>query len=235
MSKVLLLIRPEPQSKEFAAAVEAELPGRFRTIVAPAIRIEPVEAEIELAGVGALLFTSANGVEQFVRLSDNRNIPAYCVGAMTTTTARRAGFDARSAEGDVETLADLVIARHAPESGACLHVRGIHAAGKLDDRLEAAGIETRAAALYDQVEARIDGEAADLLAAGNVDVLTVFSPRTAAIFQAQARAAGWQLGSTTSVSLSVAADAGLGDLALGGRRIASHPGRAGMIRALGEL
>lgn len=236
MSKVLLLVRPEPQSLEFAEALETALPGRFRAVVSPLIRISPLmEASVDLSGVGALLFTSANGVRQFVRVCDDRSLLAYCVGSMTEATARAAGFDTRSADGDVGSLADLVIARHASESGVCLHVRGVHSAGQLTERLERAGIEARSVELYNQIVSPIDGDAVELLTAGQVDVLTVFSPRTAAIFRAQALEAGWPLGPVTSVSLSAAADAGLGNLGFGARRIASRPGRAAMIEALGAV
>jgi uroporphyrinogen-III synthase len=235
LSKTLLLVRPEPQSSAFAEALSEALPGRFRVLISPLMKIEQVDATVDLSGIGALLFTSANGVECFAQLSADRSLPAFCVGTMTATAARAAGFNARSAEGDVEALADLVISRHAPESGACLHVRGVHAAGQLEDRLELAGIEVRPAALYDQVETTIEGEAAERLARGGIDVLTIFSPRTAAIFRDQAMTADWPLGSVVSVSLSLAADAGLGQLVFAERRIASQPGRAGMIEALDAI
>jgi uroporphyrinogen-III synthase len=231
----LLLVRPEPQSTTFAEALEAALPGRFRVVISPLIRIKPLGAKVDLSGIGALLFTSANGVECFARVSADRALPAFCVGTMTAAAARAAGFKARSAEGDVEALADLVISRHAPESGACLHVRGVHAAGALEDRLELAGIEVRAAELYDQIETAIDGEAAERLVGGGIDVLTVFSPRSAVLFRDQAMAADWPLRSVVSVSLSLAADAGLGQLIFAERRIASQPGRAGMIEALDAI
>lgn len=235
LAKTLLLVRPEPQSSAFAQVLDSALPGRFRPVIAPLMKIEPLAVEVDLHGVGALLFTSANGVEQFARVSDNRALPAFCVGAMTTTTARGIGLDARSAEGDVETLADLVISRHPPENGICLHVRGRHAAGHLTDRLEGAGFETRAAELYDQVAAEIEGDAAALLARGGIDVITFFSPRTSEIFRAQAEAANWPLATVVSVALSAAADAPLASLAFGARRIAPRPGRAEMIEALAEI
>lgn len=235
MPKTLLLVRPEPQSTAFAKALAAELPGRFEVLIAPLLRIEPLPGEIELAGVGALLFTSANGVGEFVRRSTDRTRLAYCVGAMTTAAARAAGFDARSADGDVEALADLVIARHPPEAGACLHIRGIHAAGDLAGRLETAGIEVRAAELYDQVACEIEGRAADLLRVGELDVFTVFSPRTATIFAEQAKENGWLFARSISVSLSAAADAKLDALSFADRRVAEHPGREGMMAALAAL
>jgi uroporphyrinogen-III synthase len=230
--KSLLLLRPEPRSSEFAAVLDARLPGKFRVEIAPLMRIIPVPVEVDLFGIGAVLFTSANGVEHFTRISADRSLPAFCVGSMTASAALSSGFDARSASGDVEALADLVIARHDPQSGACLHVRGVHAAGDLTGRLEAAGIEARAVELYEQVAAEIDGPVAELLEAGGIDIVTVFSPRTARLFAQQAERAGWPLDSACSVALSASAGAPLDPLPFRARHVAPFAGREGMIEVL---
>ena len=64
-ARPLILTRPKPQSEAFAAAVGERLPGRFRVIVAPLMAIVALPGTLDLAGVQGLLFTSANGVEQF--------------------------------------------------------------------------------------------------------------------------------------------------------------------------
>jgi uroporphyrinogen-III synthase len=230
-ARTLLLTRPRAQSQAFAAVLEAELPGRFRPVIAPLLAIVPVPGPIDLAGLQGILFTSANAVEQFAARVADRGLPAFCVGDMTTAAARAAGFDARSAAGDVEALAALVTSAHRSGGGAFLHVRGRHAAGDLVGRLAAAGIPARAAEIYDQAPHPMEGEARALLEAGRADVLTFFSPRSARLFAEAARGSGWSLGGATAVSLSAAADAAL-DLTVGSRRIAAAPTRAGMLDAL---
>ena len=143
--ETLILTRPLPQSEAFAAALAREMPGRFAVLVAPLIAIAPVPGAIDLAGLQGILFSSANGVEQFAARQPARDLPAYCVGDMTAAAARAAGFAARSADGDVDDLAAMVIAAHRPGAGAFLHVRGRHAAGDLVGRLAAAGVPARAA------------------------------------------------------------------------------------------
>jgi len=230
--RTLLLTRPRPQSEAFAAALEARLPGRFRPVIAPVLAIRPLPAPVDLAGVAALAFTSANGVEQFAARNDDRRLPAFCVGAMTAEAARRAGFAACAADGDVAALAALIATRLHPGGGALLHIRGRHAAGDLAARLAAAGISTRAAELYDQTPCPIDGEARALLAAGSLDAVAVFSPRSAAAFARQAAAEAWLLASATSVALSPAAGTPLDALGLARRIVAEHPTRDGMLAAL---
>lgn len=230
----VLLTRPRAQSEAFAAALEAALPGRFEPVIAPLLEIVPIAADIDLAGVEGVLFTSANGVAQFASRCGDRALPAYCVGDMTARAARAAGFTAHSAHGDVEALARLAIASARP-GGSYLHVRGRHAAGDLVGRLAAAGVEARGLALYDQIPTAIGGSAATLLAAGDIPVLTAFSPRSASGLATQIRAAGWRIGASTLVSLSAAADAAFDAPEPGRRMIAPAPTRAGMIAAFGAL
>lgn len=229
--RTLLLTRPARQSAEFAAALEAALPGRFRVLAAPVIDIDPLPGEIDLAGVAALAFTSANGVEQFAARVGDRRLPAFCVGDMTAEAARQAGFEARSADGDVAALARIIVA--APVTGgAVLHIRGRHAAGDLVARLADAGVPARAAEIYRQRPVAIDGAARAALERAEVDVVALFSPRSAALFSDQAESTGWDLSAATSVALGTAADARLAGTGFGRRLTARRPGRGGMIAAL---
>lgn len=233
--RTLLLTRPQAQSEAFAAALEAALPGRFRAVIAPVLRIAPVDAAIDLAGAQALLFTSANGVAVFAARSAARDLPAWCVGAMTAAAARAAGFAALSADGDVAGLAALARREARPGAGELVHVRGRHAAGDLTGRLAAAGVPARALELYDQAPVEIGAAARALLARGGIEVLTAFSPRSAALFARAAAAAGWDLGGATLVALSAAADAAHDRPEPGRRVVAPAPTRAGMIAALAAL
>ena len=212
-----------------------ELPGRFRPVVSPVLEIVPLPAPLDLDGLQGLIFTSANGVEQFAARSPDRSLPAWCVGEMTAAAARRAGFAARSADGDVGDLAALVVAGHRPGAGDFLHLRGAHAAGDLTGRLAAAGVPARAAAIYDQRPRPLTAEALALLAAGGMDVLTFFSPRTARLVAAAGRGAGWNLSRTVAVALSPAADAAFAGPEPALRRIAAAPTRDGMLAALAAL
>lgn len=234
-ARTLLLTRPQQQSEAFAAELARRLPGRFRAIVAPLLRIAPLPGPLDLSGAQGLIFTSANGVAQFAAQSPERSLPAWCVGEMTAAAARRIGLRAHSANGDVIALAALIIAAHRPGAGSFVHLRGSHAAGDLIARLTQAGLPARAAVLYDQQPCALTGEARDLLAAGRAQVIAVFSPRSAAILADQTRAQHWDLAPATSVSLSPAADAALGARAAGRRIVADAPTREGMIAALARL
>ena len=73
------------------------------------------------------------------------------------------------------------------------------------------------------------------LAAGGIDAVALFSPRSAALLAAELRAGGWPLDGIAAVALSAAADAAFAGVAPAARIIAAEPTRAGMIAALAAL
>lgn len=231
----LLLTRPPAQSHEFAAALDAALPGRFTCLISPLLRIAPVAGDLDLTGAQGILFTSANGVAQFAERTADRALTAWCVGAITAEAAARAGFTARSADGDVRALTDLVTAECDIARGPLVHVRGRHAAGDLAGALAARGFAVRPAEIYDQTPCPVAPDARARLEAGAIDVVTLFSPRTAAHFAAEARAHDWDLSPVTVVSISAAADAALRGPEPGARLVTGRPDRDGMIAALSGL
>lgn len=239
MSRVIprpmILTRPRAQSEAFAAALAETLPGRFApVVVAPLVEIVLHPVPVDLDGVAALLFSSANGVAAFVAACADRARPALCVGEMTAAAARAAGFTARSADGDVIALAALAAASWRPGDGGLLHVRGRHAAGDLVGALASNGVPARAVELYEQVAQPLSPAARALLAGAGEGaagvVVPLFSPRTARILARET--AGLDLSGVTVVGLS---DAAVTPVPAGRRIVARTPGRAGMLEALAGL
>jgi uroporphyrinogen-III synthase len=150
-------------------------------IVAPVLKLRDLPGRIDLAGVGALAFTSANGVRAFAARSPRRTLPVFAVGGATAGAAGLAGFaDVVSADGDVAALARLIAGRGSALAGAVLHPGAAEPAGDLTGALEGAGIEIRAVALYETVAAEVP--AAVLAGLGAIEGVLVHSPK-----------AGWRL------------------------------------------
>lgn len=154
------ITRARPGAEATAARVAAL---GFTPIVDPLLEVAPLDAVIDLAGVAALAFTSANGVEAFARLSAERDLPVFAVGHATARAAAEAGFEAvSSADGDVQDLARLIAAAR---PGPVLWAGAREPAGDLVTLLKAAGVAARGVALYATVErapsaetlARLDG------------------------------------------------------------------------------
>jgi len=173
---LLLLTRPEAQSRAFAA----RLAGGHEVRIAPLSEIVPVDWDRSLAdGVRGVILTSANAVPAVAHLAP---LAAWCVGGATARAATEAGFRAHAAAGDaVALVADL--ARLRPE-GPLLHAHGLHLARDMGAALEPLGLTVRSAIVY---AARMVPWPADLGAAlqGRRVIAPVFSPRAAAELSAR--------------------------------------------------
>jgi uroporphyrinogen-III synthase len=141
------ITRARPGAEATAARVAAL---GFKPIVDPLLEIAPIAASIDLTGVSALAFTSANGVQMFSRLSDARSLPVFTVGRATALAASEAGFaSVASADGDVEDLARLITVA---ETGLVLWAGAQEPAGDLVAALNAAGVAARGMVVYETVE-----------------------------------------------------------------------------------
>jgi uroporphyrinogen-III synthase len=186
----VLITRPREDAEALAAILRAE---GVEPVVAPLLAIRAAaDGALDLAGVQALLFTSANGVRAFARRTAVRALPVFAVGDATARAAKDAGFArVESAAGAVNDLAALVRARLDPARGALLHGAGADVAGDLAGVLGAWGFAVRRVVLYRAAKARRLPEAVTRpLAEGALDGVLFFSPRTAATFVSLARQAG---------------------------------------------
>lgn len=166
------ITRAEPGAAATAGRVKAM---GWAPLAAPLLEVRALPASLDLTGIAAIAFTSAQGVRAFAALADAR-LSAFTVGDATAEAARAAGFsDVQSADGDVAALAAL-IAEARP--GPVLHAGALHPAGDLVGDLIRRGIQARAAALYDTVPA----DAAEALAQlPEIAAILVHSPRAAAL------------------------------------------------------
>ena len=156
----------------------------------PLISIEvKKKAKPKLSGVQGLLGTSANGIRAFAEVAKSRSHVVYAVGDATARAAAIAGFEhIESAGGDVEALAELVVARVDPKAGALLHIAGTKLSGDLGKMLREKGFTYRRSVLYEAIAAtEFSSDTADALREGRFDGVLFFSPRTAETFVTLAR------------------------------------------------
>ena len=232
-----LVTRPRAE----AAALAELLAARgIEAIIEPLLDIHYRDRPApDLAGVQAVLCTSANGVRALARLGNGREIPIFAVGEASAARAREEGFArVESAAGTVDDLARLACERLRPEAGRLLHVAGSDVAGDLAGALRRAGFAVERVVLYEARPAPgLSAPTARALVGGLVDFALFFSPRTAAIFarlaeQARIVAA---LRGVTALSISAAADASLADMAFRARHIAATPDQPGLLAALDAI
>jgi uroporphyrinogen-III synthase len=186
----VLITRPEKDAAPLSAALKEH---GVDAMIEPLLRIDVLPGPpLDVAGVQAVLATSANGVRALQARQVPRDLPLFAVGEATAAAARTAGFDrVETAKGDVASLAGLARARLAPAAGALLHACGSAVAGDLAAELGAAGFRYRRAVLYAArtIDALSPG-AQHAIARGTVAGVLLYSPRTAMTFVRLTRACG---------------------------------------------
>lgn len=203
--KRALITRPAAESAALVARLAA---CGIQADAAPMLEIRPQppdgkSLQAALAGVTALLFTSANGVRAFALSSTRRDLTVYAVGEASAQAAIAAGFtDVTAAGGDVHSLADLVADHHPPQQGALLHAAGATLAGDLQGLLRKTGHDVRRLTFYLAEPARtLPHGVAARFAAGGYAAALFFSPRTAATFVSLSMAANIATGAQACTAL----------------------------------
>lgn len=232
-----LVTRPRAQAEMLAVLLAGQ---GVEAVIEPLIDIVERTASLpDLAGVQAILCTSANGVRALARASGERGVALLAVGDATARAAHAAGFrDVASAGGDVADLARLARQCLRPDKGKLLHVAGSEVAGDLAGLLGSAGFAVERVALYEARAAEaLSPETARLIERGEIDLALFFSPRTAAIFARLVAAAEIADGLTAAAALSIsaAANAALGDLPFRDRAIAATPTQAAMLALITQF
>lgn len=230
----ILVTRPREDSERLAEKLEAM---GHDVLIEPLFTIEPdLDSPLDLSGVRALLFTSANGVRAFALRSSRRDFKVFAVGDATAAAAHAYGFaEVESAGGDVDDLAQLVRSRLRPEDGVLFHAAGSVTAGDLAGTLGAAGFDVRRAVLYRaEPISTLSETTASALREGSVDMAVFFSPRTARTFVSLAKAAGLDSACEriAVVGLSPAVIDAAGALTWRAAEVAERPTEAALIDAI---
>lgn len=151
----------------------------------PLFSIIPMaQALPSLDGFQATIFTSQHSVPVFAQSTNERGIPAYCVGDHTAETARAAGFETViSASGDWQDLRDRIRRDLSPSNGPLLRLSGYDGADLLLDALTDAGFAVDKYRLYRIEEKQaLSPETKTLLQEQKLDGVLLYSPKTASRF-----------------------------------------------------
>jgi uroporphyrinogen-III synthase len=153
-------------------------------IVAPLLAVRALDdVAVDLGGVSALAFTSANGVRAFADICGERSLRVFAVGAATAQAARAAGFRlVLSADGDVDALAEGIALRRTELRGAVLHPGAAEPAGDLAGALEKHGVPARRLILYESAPVKLEADAARTLL--QADAALLHSQRAAQVLAA---------------------------------------------------
>ncbi len=233
--KTLLLTRPSLQSEKSALNIEEMFPNRFRCLISPLLDISGVGELPDLAPFQAIIFTSANGVREFVKRGGQTKLPCICVGDRTTAIARENSLDGFSAKGSADDLVQLAGQVLNPAAGPLLYIRGKKATGDIAKRLNAFGFAIEELVLYRQNPRHLTLKVEREFAATKVDLLMLYSPMTASLLvDTIKKNPKWVLKKISVICISRNVEKQLVDLEFGKVRVAETPSQDAMKRLMGE-
>jgi len=182
MKRTVLITRPEEDALPLAETLRAR---DLRVLIEPMLRIKPIrDVAFDVTGVQALLFTSSNGIRAFAALDRRRDLPLFTTGEASARVARNLGFkNVEAADGDVAGLVRMVRHRLKPEDGPLFHGAGSVVAGELATQIADAGFDLRREVIYEAVQAdALSPQLLQRLSERQIDIVLLFSPRTAETF-----------------------------------------------------
>jgi uroporphyrinogen-III synthase len=228
----ILVTRPREDGEEIARRLGAM---GHQTLLAPLLSVKFLDgAPLDLAGIQAVLVTSANGVRALVRRTPNRHAVIFAVGPQSAAAAREAGFlRVQSSTGDAATLTQAVARWADPRAGILLHAAGEEANNALCERLTAQGFHARRENLYRMEKAaRLPPQAVDAIRQSEVDAALFFSPKSAALFAACVARDGLATDRLIAICISANTAAALGKLTFAEIRIAAAPNQDALLTCL---
>jgi uroporphyrinogen-III synthase len=179
--RIVWVTRAQPGGDATAARLR-EL--GLEAVVAPLLEVRRIDdSPIDLTGVSAIAFTSANAVAAFAERSPERATRVFAVGDATAAAARTQRFtNVLSARGDVQALAAALATRKRELPGLILYPAAAEPAQDLAGALEAVGLKVRQLTLYETVAL----EASETLIARlpQIDAVLVHSAKAARVLAA---------------------------------------------------
>ena len=227
----LIVTRPRSDGERTQAAL---LQAGHRAILAPLLEIHMLPGpKLALAGVSALIATSANAVEALAARTQSRDLPLFVVGPNSAAAAREAGFTTvYSGNGGADALVPHILQRLSPAHSVLFHAAPAQSAGTLEAELSRHGYKLQREILYEARAVRtLPHAAATSLSTGTADGALFYSPRSARIFarlvteaSLAARCRGLH-----AFCISAKAAEGLTHLPFAERRIAPRSDHSGMM------
>ncbi|GAK34885.1 uroporphyrinogen III methyltransferase [Iodidimonas nitroreducens] len=256
-----MLTRPVSDQQVLAATLQAM---GHQVIAAPVMEVHWLADEDDrlcarladhLAEAQGLIFTSGNGVRALQRCQvigqQTMALPVFTTGTRTADLARGAGFSQlRSADGDGQALAHMISQQCQPAAGALVHPCGVVRKDEPAQSLAANGFTLRQLPIYDaRPVPDLSDAAVRAFAKGDIDLVLLYSARSARLFFDQMAASGLDRALLAGVDVGClsddvahaaewAADGGKGssgESVWRHRIIARQPDEASLLRALTDF
>ena len=178
MAQLVLITRPLEQAQKFAETITSL---GYSPLISPLLTIENIPTDFEKNDApDAFIVSSVQALTQLHIPMGWAHIPVFCVGDLTANAARDAGFqNIISGKGGIADLAPLINHQMKPHA-KLVYLRGEHVHQDINALLQ--DYEIREILMY-RAHALQHFSAQILDQFDKIDIVTLFSSRTALIFK----------------------------------------------------
>lgn len=183
----VLITRPEPQA---TLTYNKLVSAGFTVFSEPCQTVNPVESLLQAAT--AYIITSQNGVEYGLKHIADKDAVIFAVGDKTAEAAEDLGFNVIfSADGDSQSLIEVVLSRWEPDYGNLLHLSGAEISTDISALLSAIGYTANRQVVYEAVAIQTPSKAT-IAAINNkeIDGVLFYSAQAVTIFNQWMEQAG---------------------------------------------
>lgn len=183
----VLITRPEPQA---TLTYNKLMSAGFAVISEPCQIVKPIESVLQPAG--AYIITSQKGVDHGLKHVADKDAVIFAVGDKTAQAAEDLGFNVIfSADGDSQSLVEVILSRWEPDYGNLLHLSGAEISTDISALLSAIGYSADRTTVYEAVT--IENPSKSTIAAINnkeIDTVLFYSAQAVTIFNQWMEQAG---------------------------------------------
>ncbi|GHA48924.1 hypothetical protein GCM10008927_12590 [Amylibacter ulvae] len=176
---ILIMTRPSGQARDFVDSLRRNCDD-VTVHYAPLVEIEFLPIKLPAPKNRIFAFTSANGVDAYLRNHRPVGNHAYCVNDATAARARAAGFFVTQGSGDGAALAGMIT------EGPVVYIHGEQISFDLGENLDRRGIECETFAAYRQISLDLDQICTKIIQTEQC-VIPVFSTNSAQVLHSQLR------------------------------------------------
>ena len=183
----VLLTRPEPLASTSAERLQE---AGYEVINEPCQEVIAIEAMLQVSD--GYIVTSQSGVEYGLKQVEDKLAVIFAVGEKTALAAEALGFEVIfAAEGDADSLIEVILSRWLPEHGRLVHLSGKEISTDICSVLTAIGYTAERAVVYDAaIRPKPSKTTLDAIKDGKIDVALFYSARAVTIFNGWIEDAG---------------------------------------------
>lgn len=183
-NRLLLITRPIQESLAFSEMIK-NFNKSINTICDPLFEIENLAIKQDMSNIRGAIVTSSNAIRSLVQSQIMFSCPVFCVGNSTALSAKNAGFNSISSDGNVYYLYELIQNLVTSGSEQLIYFRGEEIVGDLGTSLREKNYNVDEVICYRKLPRELPRKTLADIESGLIFGAVFFSKQTASLFSNQ--------------------------------------------------